>query len=165
LSVERFRQVNTRTGEVFDDGYVAVLLPKRHNGFGRRWFAMSQDDALDALMQLRRVDDFRVLMAFLKRLDYDNLIQTSQTEIGRELKMDRAQVNRAVKRLVEAGAILEGPRVGLSCSYRLNPHFGWKGSAKSHHKALEERMRSLGVALVKGGKCEVSSSGRRRGSR
>ena len=35
--------------------------------------------------------------------------------------MDRAQVNRAIKRLIEAGAVFEGPKVGISKTYRLNP--------------------------------------------
>lgn len=147
----RLHQVDVNTGEVMEDGYVAVLFPKRENGFGRRWFAMAQD-ALGSLMKLRRVEDFRTLMAMLKRLDYENLIQANQSEIARELEMDPAQVNRAVKRLVDLGALVEGPRIGVSRSYRLNPSFGWKGSARNHRQALQDRMRAAGVSVVKGGK-------------
>ena len=62
-------------------------------------------DAASVLKQVKRVEDFRVLMALLEQLDYENLITTNQAEIARDLEMDRAQVNRAIKRLIEAGAV------------------------------------------------------------
>lgn len=152
---KRFTQVDPETGEVFE-GFVAYVAPKRMNGFGQRWFAMAQD-ALTVLKQFTRVEDFRVLMAMLERLDYENLITTNQAEISRDLGMDRGNVNKALKRLVEAGAILEGPKVGTSRTYRLNPNFGWKGSAKNHvvelDKQRKERMKNAGISeVIDGGK-------------
>ncbi len=45
-----------------------------------------------------------------------------------------------------------GPKVGRSMTYRLNPNFGWKGSAKNHLKAidsgLKERMKERGMSVV-----------------
>jgi hypothetical protein len=38
--------------------------------------------------------------------------------------------------------------VGNSTTYRLNPAYGWKGSAKGHHEALKERMRVRGMSVV-----------------
>lgn len=142
-------QIDIDTGEMMKDGFVAYVVPKRKNGFGARWFAMAQD-ALDVLAQFTRVEDFRVLMALLKRLDYENLITANQAEISRELGIDRGNVNKAIKRLIKAGAVLEGPKVGTSRTYRLNPSFGWKGSAKNHQKALHERMKATGLKVIKG---------------
>lgn len=151
MDQRRLVQVDQETGEVLDGAYVAVVFPKRRNGFGGGWFAMAQE-AVKVLKGVKRVDDFRVLMAMLERLDFDNLIQVSQADVAGELEMDRAQVNRAVKRLVELGALLEGPKIGTSRSYRLNPSFGWKGSARNHQEALQRRMRAAGVSVVKGGR-------------
>lgn len=141
----RVRQVDMQTGEVLE-GFAAVVFPRQHNGFGRRWFAMSQD-ALSVLMQVRSAQDHRVLFALLTRLDFENLLVVSQADIAAELDMRPQHVGRSVKRLVELGALLEGPRIGVHRSYRLNPAFGWKGSAKNHQKALRDRMR-----VVQGGK-------------
>lgn len=150
MDQKRLVQLDPTTGEVLQDGYVAVLFPKRHNGFQTGgWFAMAQD-ALAMLKTIKKVDDFRVLMALLERLDFNNLIQVSQAEVARELEMDPAQVNRAIKRLVKLDAVLPGPKVGTSMSYRLNPSFGWKGSAKSHTEALRDRMKAAGVRVVTG---------------
>ena len=99
-------------------------------------------DAASVLKQVKRVEDFRVLMALLEQLDYENLITTNQAEIARDLEMDRAQVNRAIKRLIEAGAVFEGPKVGISKTYRLNPEFGWRGSGRNHIAALDVERRS-----------------------
>lgn len=61
-------------------------------------------------------------------------------------------MNRAIKRLVEVGAIIKGPKIGLNFSYKLSPTFGWKGSAKKHVYALDkhrkERLKAAGITKV-----------------
>ena len=147
----RISQIDLETGEVLE-GYVAYLAPKRQNGFQGRWLAMGQDDALDMLMQCKRLDDVRVLAALLKELDYENLIIANQAAIARKLGMHRQHVSGAIKRLVDSGAILKGPKLGMNCSYQLNPNFGWKGSAKNHVKALDahrkKRMKAANITGV-----------------
>ena len=142
----RVGQFDLDTGEVVE-GYIAVLQPKRRNGFDRH-FSMNQD-ALDFLAkEVGSISDFKVLFKLLGVLDYENLIQVSQVEIAESLGMKRQHVNRSIKRLVELGCLLEGPRIGRSMSYRLNPSFGWKGSAANHKKALQDRMDEKGFSVV-----------------
>jgi len=152
----RISQIDSETGEVLEGGYVAYLVPKRQNGFHGRWLAMTQDIAMDMLMQCTRLDDSRVLAALIKELDYENLIIARQADIARKLGMQPSNVSSAIKRLVESGAILRGPKHGINCSYKLNPEFGWKGSAKNHVKALDEhrnkRMKAAKITgVVEGG--------------
>lgn len=113
-------------------------------------------DALGVLKQFTRLEDCRVLFALLERLDYENLITANQAEIARDLGMKRSSVNQAIKRLVDAGAVIEGPKVGISRTYRLNPNFGWKGSARGHVVALDQmrqRMTNANISgVVDGGK-------------
>ena len=40
-------------------------------------------DAAAVLKQVKNLEDFRVLMALLEQLDYENLITTNQAEIAR----------------------------------------------------------------------------------
>lgn len=93
-----------------------------------------------------------VLLMLFAKLDFENLLLINQAELARELGMQRQNMQRAIKKLVEMGALLEGPKVGVSRSYRLNPEFGWKGSAKNHVKALgdyrQERLRAAGIRGV-----------------
>ena len=60
------------------------------------------------------------------RLDYENLIQVNQAEVAEQVGMNRHHVNRSIKKLIELGVVLEGVKIGISRSYRLNPNFGWK---------------------------------------
>lgn len=143
----RVEQVDPETGEVLG-GFVAVVQPKRKNGFGDGWFAMSQN-ALKAIREAGLTGrDYDVLFALLGVLDYENLIQVSQVDLAKELEMQKTHLSRSIKRLLEVGVLLEGPKIGRSKTFRLNPSFGWKGSAKGHTNALKDRMKAAGMKLV-----------------
>ena len=137
---KRLQQIDSETGEIID-GFVAYVVPKRKNGFGQGWLAMAQNGAEILAQSNLNGNDFKVLMKLLSVLDYENLIQVSQADIARELDMHRQHVQRSIKRLLELGIVLEGVRIGISRSYRLNPNFGWKGSAKGHREALHEHLK------------------------
>ena len=81
----------------------------------------------------------------LARLDYENLIQVNQAEVSEQVGMNRHNVNRSIKKLIELGVILEGVKIGISRSYRLNPNFGWKGSAKGHREVLHEHLKVIKI--------------------
>ena len=80
-------------------------------------------------------NDMKVMWAMLGG-DYENLIQVNQAEVAEQVGMNRHHVNRSIKKLIELGVVLEGVKIGISRSYRLNPNFGWKGSAKGHRQSL-----------------------------
>ena len=92
----------------------------------------SNDDACSKQFNRQRHEGY---VAMLARLDYENLIQVNQAEVSEQVGMNRHNVNRSIKKLIELGVILEGVKIGISRSYRLNPNFGWKGSAKGHREA------------------------------
>ncbi|WP_198661951.1 MULTISPECIES: MarR family transcriptional regulator [Enterobacteriaceae] len=151
MAQRRLGQIDMSTGEVLEDGFVAYIAPKRKNGFGTRWMAMAQDAAMMFAQSDLGADDFRVLMSLMAKLDFENLLVLNQAEMARELKMQRQNVQRSVKRLIGMGALLEGPRIGISRSYRFNPQFGWKGSARNHVIALDqERKRRMAAAGISG---------------
>ena len=120
---KRLIQIDHDTGEVVD-GFVAYVVPKRKNGFQQGWLAMAQNGAEILSQSDLGANDFKVLMKLLSVLDYENLIQVSQADIARELDMHRQHVR-------------------ISRSYRLNPSFGWKGSAKGHREALHEHLKVI----------------------
>lgn len=136
---------------------VACVIPKpAGNGFKKGWIAMAQDATM-ILAQDKSLgaDDFRVFLGLVAHIDFENLLVLNQAELARELDMHRQHVQRSIKRLMATGAILEGPRIGVSRSYRFNPNFGWKGSAKNHVTALDEerskRMAAAGITGIVGG--------------
>jgi predicted transcriptional regulator len=151
----RVSSVDLDTGEILDYSLVAVQK-KVPIGFAG-WMAMALE-ALDMLASSDlRGDDLRVLLALLGRLDFENLIQIEQTAIAKRLGMKQPHVSRSIKRLIATGCLLEGPKIGRSRTYRLNPAYGWRGSAKNHQKALralERRAATAGISVVIGGKAD-----------
>ena len=79
----------------------------------------------------------------LARLDYENLIQVNQAEVSEQVGMNRHNVNRSIKKLIELGVILEGVKMALAALTGLTPNFGWKGSAKGHREVLHEHLKVI----------------------
>ena len=50
-------------------------------------------------------NDMKVMWAMLARLDYENLIQVNQAEVSEQVGMNRHNVNRSIKKLIELGVI------------------------------------------------------------
>ena len=92
----------------------------------------------EAMMMLAQSNltgnDMKVMWAMLARLDYENLIQVNgnQAEVSEQVGMNRHNVNRSIKKLIELGVILEeGVKIGISRSYRLNLTSGGKAQPKA----------------------------------
>ena len=101
----------------------------------------SNDDACSKQFNRQRHEGY--VWQCLPGFDYENLIQVNQAEVSEQVGMNRHNVKRSIKKLIELGVILEGVKIGISRSYRLNPNFGWKGSAKGHREALHEHLKVI----------------------
>jgi hypothetical protein len=157
---KRLGQVDLDTGELLDEGFVAYVAPKRRNGFQKDgWIAMTQKaSALETLANADLGDEARrVFLILLAHLEHENFILTPQTEMAAKLKMEKANFSRAMRRLETEGVILRGPKIGRMASFKLNPEYGWKGSAKNHILALDQqraqRMKDSRISgVIQGGK-------------
>ena len=150
MTQKRFVKWTRKRGELIEEGSSHTSRQDVKTDSARGGFAMAHDAAA-VLKQVKNLEDFRVLMALLEQLDYENLITTNQAEIARELDMQRQNVQRSIKRLMALGVLLEGPKIGISRSYRLNPEFGWRGSGKNHIATLDlERKKRMAKAGIKG---------------
>ncbi|GAA5112638.1 replication/maintenance protein RepL [Bartonella jaculi] len=148
---KKLYQIDSKTGEVMD-GFVAYVVPKRQNGFGKEWVAMAQHPMAVIAESNLNGYDLKVFFILASRLDFENLLVVNQTELAQRIGVTRHHFNRSVKRLIAMDILLEGPRIGTSRSYRLNPNFGWKGSAKNHKIAIKEdfknRIKAAGIRGV-----------------
>lgn len=143
IDMKKIGFVDKETGE-YCESYVAVIQPKRRNGFSTRdigWFSMSQGDPLGYITENRKFlgeEGLAVFLMLVKLMDTENYIQVNQSEVGKKLGMHRQSVQKAIKKLMSLSVFLEGPKVGRCRTYRLNPHVGWKGSAANHKEALKQ---------------------------
>lgn len=134
----RIAQIDRDTGEVVGE-FTAMIFPKRKNGFDR-WIAINQSSLHMLLKSELKGRDYQVLFLLLEVMDFDNVVQIAQTEIASILNMQQTHVSRSMKAIYKTGIFLEEKKLGRSRSLKLNPDFGWKGSAKGHKDALKERM-------------------------
>lgn len=146
MSRKRLGQVDLDTGEVIEDGFIAYVAPKRQNAFGN-WIAMAQDMFMNLAKSGLNSTDNKVLYALLSKLDFENLLVVNQSELAKELGLQRQHFSRSVQKLIKEGIILQGPKIGVSRSFRLNPTVGWKGSASNHKKAVKQHLE-----VIRGGK-------------
>ena len=142
-------QVDLSTGEILEGAQLAVIYPKRKNGFSSTgWVAVSQNPMLELAKANLGGEASRVLYYVLAKLDFENWINLNLSASADEIVMKRPNFSRGLKKLLELGVVILGPKIGRNCTYRLNPSFGWKGSAKGHNEALSERMRARGLSVV-----------------
>jgi len=146
MSQKRLGQVDLNTGEVLEEGFIAYIAPKRQNGFGR-WIAMAQEMFMNIANLGLNNTDHRVYMALLSQLDFENLLVVNQSQLAEALGIQRQNFSKSVQRLLKEGIILQGPKIGVSRSFRLNPTYGWKGTASNHKKAVKSHLE-----VIKGGK-------------
>lgn len=146
-------------GEMHQGSVLALVVPKRKNGFDEGWVAVAQNAYLALANSGLGLEARRVLDTLLARLDFENWIHTPQAEIAEFLQMKPSNVSRAMRELEQVGVILRGPKVGRSSTYRINPNFGWKGSAKNHVSALGKRMLERNMTLIDGTASTVPADG------
>ncbi|WP_375630963.1 MULTISPECIES: hypothetical protein [unclassified Bartonella] len=64
--------------------YVAYIVLKRHNGFGKKWIAMAQHPmAILAESDLNGYD-FKVFFILASRLDFKNQLAINQKELAQK---------------------------------------------------------------------------------
>jgi hypothetical protein len=132
-----------KTGELLD-GVNVWVGRKIVSPYGRQWMQVNQD-ALAEIAADRDMgtEAFRVFLYLNARLDFENLIVVPQNEIAAALTMKRPSVSRAVKLLADKQIVLRGPKIGSVSSYRLNPHYGWKGKVQNLTKARQTRLQAV----------------------
>ena len=140
-------QIDQQTGEVMQG--CMVWIPQRPK-LTERWF-MAFQDAFEEIAKDPEMtgETYRVLMYLYSKLDFENFIQQSQKEIGEGLGIKKENISRAMKVLTGKQIVLEGPKVGRSKCYRLNPNYGWKGKVKNLE---EERKKHMQLVINNVGK-------------
>lgn len=140
--------IDLDTGELLDG--TPVWVGVKNNPYGR--FFMANQDALVEIAKDKdlTLEPKNVLLYLFGKLDFENYIQVPQVEISKALNMDKSKVSKSIKLLISKEILLRGPKITRSSSFRLNPNYGWKGSAKNHKEALKQRMKKQGLSVIEG---------------
>lgn len=136
------------TGEILKQ-YALVPFKDKFRELKGGWFMAIQDGFLHLAQQDLTGEQLKILMFVFGKLDFENYISLMQKDVADALKLQKQNVSRAFKVLVERGILIEGPKVGRMNTYRLDPYFGWKGKEKNYnqYKKAVERAKEKGVNL------------------
>lgn len=140
-------QIDSETGEVLSEGALVRVPKRRAHPYGGGWLAMRMDTIKRLTMHPGiGMQEMRVFGELLARLEYENFIHVPQVELAEATGIKPTHVNRALKKLVAFGIVVEGPKVGRNRTYRLDPDAGWRGSKQ----ALRTELR-----IIEGGRGEA----------
>ena len=148
MAVTRLKPLYDKMGKLkgYIDKYTGeeygfpVIVGRKRNPYGKGW-VMNSQEALEIVAKDKDIkgETYRVLFFICARLDFENWVQISITEIADELDLKQPSVSRAMKVLETKEIILRGPKVGRSYAFMLNPDFGWKGKVKNLDKYREQK--------------------------
>ena len=150
----KIASVDQKTGEVLDG--VVVYCAVKRNPYAKGW-VMNSQEALELLASDKDLtkESLRILMFLMARLDFENWIQITQSEIADTLDINKGNVSKAISLLESKGILLRGPKVGRSYAFRLNPYFGWKGKVKNLEDYRRQENDSESRAMLRKAKLRL----------
>ena len=75
--------------------------------------------------------DFRVLLAIIGNLGYENLLNISQQELEKQLSVSQANISKSIKKLISKGYLQVVDKIGRRNIYMVNPNVVFKSRAKN----------------------------------
>ncbi|WP_420129948.1 helix-turn-helix transcriptional regulator [Longimicrobium sp.] len=125
----KYGLVDKETGEVMDA--LPMLVPRRRK-LGEGFFMGLQAAFVLLAQQKLTHDACRVLFYFLGRMEYENHVRISQSEVVAKLGMDKSRVSRAVKKLIEKKILAPSQeKMGRSVFYKVNSEYVWRGKVRN----------------------------------
>lgn len=92
--------------------------------------------------------EYRVRDWLLGTIGVGNYVLVNQTEIAEELRINKVNVCKAIKRLVELGILLKGVKSGRSNSYMINPAFCFCGQIQQGIQKRNQAIKQHGNFLT-----------------
>ena len=115
-----------------ENGNIRGYFPLKKKSLGTGWIALYQAMISNIADENLSKEQYRVLLKLLGKIDFDNYLTISQTEMAQQLNMKQPHISRAIRALCERKIIIEGPRAGLNKTYRFNPYIAYKGSERDN---------------------------------
>ena len=145
---DKVQTVNRKTGEKKEGYFVYIAYPKPKIT-GNRWMMTFQDSlAIIATDDDMTGQTLKVMLLLMANLEFENYITIKQVAIAKELKMDKSDVSKAMRLLVEKGIILK-VKEGTTTGYKLNPNYGWKGKVSNMEAEKKRIVKERVVDLQK----------------
>jgi len=93
-------------------------------GFSDEALALSKDKDLSG-------NDLRVFLAIIGNLRYDNIVNISQHELGKQSDIHQQHISKSLKKLISKGYLQIVDKIGRRNIYMVNPNVVFKSRAKN----------------------------------
>jgi len=116
-------------------GYINSKRPRHFKGGS---YMIVFQEGLDWLAeQDLKGKDLKILLKILSQLDFDNYWHVEQKYLAEEMGLDRSNLSKTIRKLVDLGILYRDTKKGKTRSYRLNPTIAHKG-AKNYKATLAD---------------------------
>ena len=124
------------------------FVPPKNKKYPARWLLLWQDpsDIGVSMVEQAMMDkpltqtEYRVRDYLMGTIGIGNCVYVNQAAVARDLRLHRHKVCEAIRRLVELGILLKGPKSGRSNTYTVSPAFCFAGSLRS---GIEKRQKEI----------------------
>lgn len=122
----------------------AYFNPPTRRKYYAKWLLLWTDETGAGIVEQAVMErpltqtEYRVRDFILGTIGIGNYCYVNQAEVGRALRIERAHVSRAIKRLIELQILIPGPKSGRSNTYMVNPSFCFAGGLSNGIKARAE---------------------------
>lgn len=121
-----------------DDGQspqTVYFQPPKERKYNARWLLLWQDGSDIGVSMVEQATlekpltqtEYRVRDYLMGTIGLGNYVYVNQAEVARKLRVRRASVCDAIKRLIELEILIQGPKSGRSNTYMVNPAFCFSG--------------------------------------
>lgn len=130
--------------------------PPKNKKHDARWLVLWQDGSdigvsmtEQAEMDVLTQTEYRVRDWLMGTIGIGNYVYVNQAEMARRLRIERATASRAIKRLIELGILIQGPKSGRSNTYMVSPAFCFSGGLGNGIKARKEAIKQHKAKVIK----------------
>lgn len=127
----------------------AYFTPPHDKKYNINWIVLWQNSSEIGVGLMEQAEsenmtlsDYRVRDFLLGTIGIGNYVFVNQREVSRKLNLNKSTVNESIKRLINLGILLVGPKSGRSNTYMINPAFCFSGSLSNGIKARKEAIKN-----------------------
>lgn len=130
--------------------------PPKNRKYDARWLLLWQDGSDIGVSMTEQAEmerpltqtEYRVRDWLMGTIGIGNYVHVNQAEMARRLRIQRADASRAIKRLIELGILIQGPKSGRSNTYMVSPAFCFSGGLGNGLKARNEAIKQHKAKVI-----------------
>lgn len=124
--------------------------PPTNRNYDARWLLLWQDGSDIGVSMTEQAEmerpltqtEYRVRDWLMGTIGIGNYVYVNQAEMARRLRIDKKNASMAIKRLIELGILIQGPKSGRSNTYMVSPAFCFAGGLGNGIKARKETIKN-----------------------